>query len=406
MDKVQQKQSYFAGALVAASFFAAMSLSPAFAAYNGAILSEIEINPYHGESYQVTVKTDKNIPMEKQVNSDNEIVLELKNTKPAQFVNTVYNNSSRVDHVIIQPESNEVKVILHGLNMAASKISLNTSGSDVLGEDIALNLNKSNSQPVTEEPKPATQDSTDNTVQSQTPQDNQETIVVNHPLENFKPAAIYDDSANSDEEDVTEIPGLAVLKKIFNTKNLDWILRLSFLALIIIGAVKLFSPKNKNVKIDLTQDVRKREVDLLKSITEKRDLIGGSGLKDNTRPIGLSKKSGYSSVSSYGLKEYQNSQLPPSSLNTGSPVRRSQTESRYNRITPTESLLKSLKEENQSQKTASRTINTSRITDQDINTAKVNVNNKKFLETMAVLYERSGRPDLAYGIKQNIMKSR
>src|SRR3989339_461104 len=161
MSKVRKTKNHFAGILVAASIFA-VSL-PAYAAYEGAVLSEIEINPYHGDSYEIQIKTDKKVPIQKQVTSDNEIVLNLENIKPAKFVNTVYNNISNIDHVIVQPLSNNhVKITLHGNNVSTSKITVSTQGTSLPEDKIALNLadttqEQTAQQPIQEEQKPSTE---------------------------------------------------------------------------------------------------------------------------------------------------------------------------------------------------------------------------------------------------------
>ena len=103
----------------------AYSVLPVFA-IDSATLSEIQINPRE-DSYEVTVKTDRDVSIDKQITSDNELILNLKGTKPAKFVNTIYNNTSGIDHVIIQSESgDQVKVLIEGENVAGSSVKLRT----------------------------------------------------------------------------------------------------------------------------------------------------------------------------------------------------------------------------------------------------------------------------------------
>ncbi|OGH99516.1 MAG: hypothetical protein A2104_02495 [Candidatus Melainabacteria bacterium GWF2_32_7] len=419
MNRVK-KTKYCLIGLAALSVSTFLSLSPTYAAYNGAILSEIEINPYHGNAYQIMIKTDKDIPIDKQVISDNEIILDLKNTKPAKFVNTIYNNATKVNHVIVQSLSNNrVKVTLQGVNMSASKVTLDTKGEslNLPEEPVAINLTgpdastaeNVNTAPiedkkVAEEPKVTEEPVITEEVQNS----QQEEIILQHPVNSFKP---IDTSINEEMEEVEDNSSLGLMqgamasgliKKVFSTSSFDWLLRLAVLVMLIIGGLKLFKPKEKNVKIDLSNDLKTREIDLFKELNNRKGLIG-SGLKDTSKINNISKKPGYNSLSNYGIKEYKNSQVPPLGSQI-TPTAKIKNEPKYNKAN--EDLLKALSSQKTLPKTPTSAFNTSKIAQKDINTAKVNIDSQKFLETMAKIYEKSGRTDLAQGIKHNILKSK
>lgn len=416
MSKERKTKNHLTGILATASLFTILSLTQAQAAYNGAVLSEIEINPYHGDSYQIMVRTDKGIPIEKQVISDNEIMIDLKNTKPASFVNTIYNNATKVNHVIVQAVSNNrVRILLQGSNMSASKITLDTKGASLnlpaepttvklTGPDVSTTITENpsitaNTETNTEINKE--QITTSEPVKEEVKPQESEEIILQHPINQFKPieTSINDEEIN--EEEITPLIQGAMIskiaKKIFNTSNFDWILRFSVLAFLIIAGIKLLKPKN-TVKIDLSGDLKSKEIDLFREINNKRGLIG-TGLKNNSE---ISKKPGYNSISNYGIKEYQNSQVPSlSSLNPS--LSKITRETKYNKPMANEKLLKSLNTQKTLAKTPSRSLNTSKVTEKEINSAKVNIDSQKFLETMAKIYEKSGRGDLAQGIKHNIL---
>ncbi|EKE02801.1 MAG: hypothetical protein ACD_20C00330G0015 [uncultured bacterium] len=412
MNKVVKTKRYLVNVLTTLSISAFLSLSPAYAAYNGAILSEIEINPYHGDSYQIMVRTDKDIPVEKQVISDNEIVLNLKNTKPAKFVNTIYNNSTKVNHVIVQSISNNrVKVLLKGTNISASKITIDTKGETLSlpEEPIAIKLTGPD---VVDSENTITADSTEPVEEAKTTEEvqnlHQEEIVLQHPVARFKPidTDIREEITEEEDSSLSIMQGAmasGAMKKIFSTSSFDWLLRLAMLALLIIGGLKLFNPKEKSVKIDLSSDLKSKEIDLFRELHSRKGLIG-SGLKDSSKFNNIAKKPGYNSISNYGIKEYQNSQRPP--LNSQITPMARISEPKYNRPAANETLLKALNEQKTMPKAATRTLNTGKITQKEVNTAKVNIDNAKFLETMAKIYEKSGRADLAQGIKHNILKSK
>ena len=59
--------------------------------------------------------------------ANDKLVLDLKNIKPAQFVNTQYNNSTSIDNVVIQAlPGDRIKIFLNGANIASSKVILDT----------------------------------------------------------------------------------------------------------------------------------------------------------------------------------------------------------------------------------------------------------------------------------------
>ncbi|MCK7521050.1 MAG: hypothetical protein MZV64_26850 [Ignavibacteriales bacterium] len=116
--------------IIAINAVSLMLIAPAHAAYNGAVLSEIKINPYYDKSFQIVLKTGQNIPVDKHIVSDEEIVLELRDVKAAKFVNTIYNNTSGIDHVIVQPLSgNRVRLLMQGSNIAASRVVIDSNKS-------------------------------------------------------------------------------------------------------------------------------------------------------------------------------------------------------------------------------------------------------------------------------------
>ena len=107
-------------------------------AFDGATLSEIKISSKDNYSYKIILKTDKDVPVEKYITSDNKIVIDLKNTKSAEFVNTIYNNTPEIDNVIVQSvANNKIRVFIQGLNIASSKIILDSRSDslDFMGDN-------------------------------------------------------------------------------------------------------------------------------------------------------------------------------------------------------------------------------------------------------------------------------
>ena len=409
MVRTLKMKNLIIGAITAVSISAAFSFLPAYA-YEGAILSEVKINPLDGNSYQIILKTDKNVSVERNITGNDDLVLDMKNTKPAKFNNTVYNNTSSVDHVIVQPVSdNQLRIFLQGTNISSSKISIDTTKT-------SLNLSDTNAPvPLTESdtnsnitsPEQIVEPAVDNTAQEHANTPVMDTIVVNRPLNSFKPVATYD---NGDEEAVEEegsslsslqsamLSGTS-LKNIFNTKNLDWLIRLSVIALVIFGVISLFKSGRKKVKIDLSSGGINKDLDLINTLHNRKGLLN-TGLTGTSRN-NIASKPGYNSFSNYGIKEYQNSQIPK--YNTRSSISPMKTETKFSKMSPKRNdlLTKSPRKPE-----LARPLNQSRIKSNDMLKAQTSIDSMKFLESMAQIYEKSGRTDLSQGLQNNLLKAK
>ncbi|MCK7521051.1 MAG: hypothetical protein MZV64_26855 [Ignavibacteriales bacterium] len=238
----------------------------------------------------------------------------------------------------------------------------------------------------------------------------QPVALYRQPSNTFKPAVSLEEDFEEEPENASSLSKIqqamsgGMFANLFSAKTLDWLLRIAFLAVIIAALYKMFNPKNKNVKIDLNPNSRAREVDLLKTLNDRRSSIG-TGLRDY--PTSLPKKPGYSSISNYGLKEYQTSQMPPKNLGIKNSMSSIKRETKYIKP-PTNPSLMNRNEKidplsRSSTKTLNPALNQSKITQKEIDNAKVNIDSQRFLETMAKIYEKSGRVDLAKGIEKKIL---
>lgn len=410
MNKVHKTKKLVTKVLFSASICASFSIIPAYATV--ATLSGLEISPANNGSYQITVKTDKAVSVEKYTTSDNKIVLDLKNTRPASFVNTIYNNTSKIDHVIVQPVSDEeVRVFIQGTSISDSKINVST-------KTASQNTLEQTNIPSNTEQNALSKETTSvktnantlvppvNIPQEPVSEQEEQTLVLDRPVDDYKPTASFDDKEQTDivspvQSVQNEMKTKFSLQNILGDNAFDWMLRFFMLAFIMIAGYKLFKP-DKSIKINISPE-RKRELDLLKTLNRRQATIGGSikGASNN-----LSRSPGGLSMSQYGIKEYQNSQLPPANLTISRPTRKSSlnlppsgisTQGLKDEIIPKTSNMATMTKSN---RISSRT----KISENDIAAAKVNIDSKKFLATMAKIYERSGRADLAQGIHNNMSK--
>lgn len=415
---MKKKLKNMAKMVFSAAFVSLMLAVVPVYAFDGATLSEIKISSKDNYSYKIILKADKDVPVEKYVTSDNKIVIDLKNTRSAEFVNTIYNNTPEIDNVIVQAVAGDkVRVFIQGLNIASSKVILDSRSDtlDFMGD-------KASSVPVnnTSVSKPEV------TALTQTAQSNQDIPVINlaqstaastttaaavqEPVKpqylenNLQPP--QDNLLNTENNNIETVKnsmvGNAALKKIFSKEGFDWLLRIFAVVFIAIGMFKFIS-KPKNVTIDLASDnLREREIELYRTANERKELLARSLGSNYTREKQV-KNQAYGANSQHAVREYQNSQLPPQRLNR--PV-----DSGINRPVAPKIQASQLNSALKTTKTATETrkpvVNNSKISQKEIKTAKTNVDNIKFLENMAAIYQKSGRNDLANNIRQKINNTR
>ncbi len=352
MNKLARKNC-IKNSLAAVCIVAAMSFSSANAAQNIATLSGVQISPSTSGSYQITLESDKNISVKKQIKSNNYMVLDLKGVKASEALNTIYKDVKNIDHVIFQPVSkNHIKVLLKGKNIAQSNISVNNS---------FLPLSAIS----------------------------KETLTLNKPINTYKPVI-------SEEEELTLDPttstasGFAI-KDIANKQNAGWLVSFAMMMVLLAIGVKSMAGKDKKVKIALNDNLnlKEREIALHKGLTKNQGIIGkGLGAKPSTS---IARNTGVSSIKNYGIKEYQTSQSNPK---TG-------MSRAINRPTKAPAGIALKSKPIKTRRSASK-----KITQNDIAQAKANINSMQFLESMAKIYEKSGRADLANGLQNNIMKAK
>ncbi|MDD3149861.1 MAG: hypothetical protein PHV68_03425 [Candidatus Gastranaerophilales bacterium] len=354
---------------------ATFSISAAHA-YDGAILSGIKIDSI-GDSYEITLKSNQQIPVKKYITSDNKIVLDLKDIKSAKSVNTIYNNASQVDHVVIQPVGAHLKLFLQGENIADSEIKIDTSKSPfTIADNNLTDILKNSSEARNSNP--------------------QNVITLDKPIESYMPII----NENDDKELLSDNPAGISLSEIFQTKfpkiDLGWLACFAVLGFVFINKFKDLLP-NKKIKVDLFQGLKDNELDIYKKLNKERTLLTNN--TDMNKDY--SKITGYNSFSKYGLKEYQNNDIYPSKRK---PVGLGYTNS------PIDSKFKkpSLAGTATMQRTTTRpVVSKPQLSSVQRDMARTsNVDGVKFLESMAKIYEKSGRVDLAHGLQDNILKAK
>lgn len=357
---------------------AALSFSSAFAAENNAVLSGLQISPDGNGSYNIVLNADQSISFEKYVGSQDKLELKLKDVKAADSLNTIYNNTSGIDHVIVQPEAGgKMSILMEGRNVALSNVSVD-----------AVQL------PVNEIKKL-------NDINAEEEQGS--TIVLDKPVDAYKPLVDLEEEVDTDESLLDTLVPAGLTSRLFSRESSGWLVSFGMLLVLFFSALRMLAPKKEKLNINLSQGLREREAELFKDIdrnelVSRESLIGLSSLKSNKIPA----SSNTSTFRNYGLREYQSNQRDlTNKVADISSLRAKPTLTSMNTastLTKTKPALK--------QAPLNQRANSQNIGRKEVERAKLNIDNMKFLESMAQIYEKSGRIDLAHGLQNNILKAK
>lgn len=323
------------------------------------------------DSYNIILKSDDVADLKKTVQAPNKMILNLKGIRASKTINTIYNNTSSVDSVVVEPTGEEsVKILIQGDNVGNAEIHF-----DTLKTPLGV-LDK------TEKKKAST-----------------DQIVLSGPMNSYKP--VYEE--NFDEENAgfsltgaMSSPAAKYTKKILKNEKISWMITFGLFAIMLLGGAKAIRGKDSEIKVGLTQSLKEREIELFKGLANDSNL---SSL--NAQPnVAAQQLSG-----NYGIKAYQNGTRSPYASSeiqrprhAASPISSPQPAAQGINSQPTTTTMQGLMQ-NSIQKTA---LKTPPIT----GPKTTNIDSIKFLESMTKIYEKNGRSDLAQGLKTNMKKAK
>lgn len=338
----------------------------AFASDN--VLQAIQVNGVK-DSYNVILKSDDVAELKKTIQAPNKMVLNLKGIRASKTINTIYNNTSSVDSVVVEPTGEDsVKILIQADNVGNAGVHF-----DTLKTPLGV-LDKSEKQNKTADE-----------------------LILNEPMSSYKP--VYD---NSEDEDagfsLTGTSGSVArhLKNIFKNEKISWMVTFGLFSILVLSGIKTIKGKDNEIKVGLTQSLKQREIDLY-----KEGLNLNAGLAGESPRASLNSNSGAVSQNitgaNYGLRAYQNGTRSPyltSEIQRPRPAAAQPTPSVNLQQVNNTNLRPTM--QNTIQKTAP--VNTKPKT--------ANIDSMKFLESMTKIYEKNGRSDLAQGLKTNMKKAR
>lgn len=320
------------------------------------------------DSYNIILKSDDTAELKKTIQAPNKMMLNLKGIRASKTINTIYNNTSNVDSVVVEPTGEDsVKILVQADNAANAEVHF-----DTLKTPLGVLDNSEKPNKTTDE------------------------LVLNEPVSSYKP--VYD---NSDEDNAGFSFGGASgsfvkhLKKIFKNEKLSWLVTCGLFSLLVLSGIKTIKGKDNEIKVGLTQSLRQREMDLFKGENQYAGgLSTGVSAELQGNPLNQTSIAG----ANYGLRAYQKDTRNPyvtPEIQRPRPAASMPAAPAVNLQQLANVSLKPARQ-NTMQKTAPAAVKPK----------TTNIDSIKFLESMTKIYEKNGRSDLAQGLKTNINKAK
>lgn len=330
------------------------------------VLQSIEIEPVK-DTYNIVLVSDKAVDVKKVVQAPNKITLNLKDIRASKTLNTVYNNVSNVDTVMVEPQGNGVSIFFQAENASAATISFDALAapapiSPIGGTQKNLKLN--------------------NPIESYAPiyKEDFENAKTSRLFNKLKSSSTISDIKDSIDEDTTSDFG----QKAF---SYGLLLFLGF------GVMRLFKRKAPEMKIGLSQSLNEREINMYRGLQPV-----AQSYSNPEKPF---------TTINYGLNAYQKEnrnpyEAEPSAIHN--PRLRTYAGATVQRPTASQPMNTPVRPQAATAQPQVKKLTTP-VNNAPVNQSNPNVDNLKFLESMTAIYEKSGRHDLARGLRASLNKN-
>lgn len=331
------------------------------------VLQTIEIVPVK-DSYNIVLTADRSVDVKKSVQAPNKITLDMKGIRASKTLNTIYNNVSNVDTVMVENTGSGVSVFFQAENAQDASISFDSIA------PIA--------SPVKTESK--------------------QQVKLSSPIDSYAP--IYREELAKEKTtslfnkitQKTSSVGIDIEDTVSDASdNLNKIFSYGLIGLLVFGVIRLFRRKENNMKIGLSGNLNEREINMYKGANPL-----ASSYTNSEKPF-TNINYGINAYKKENQNPYENQPMQfhnPRLQQYVSPLAKAQAV--HNMQTMSQPKYQSVVTS-----TAPIKQNTTPVNTAPVNQNNPNIDNLKFLESMTAIYEKSGRHDLAQGLKASLSKN-
>ena len=373
--------------LITALFILFVTALSTSAAEKENILNAIQIDSLK-DTYNITLSTLSETDVKRTIQSSDNMILTLKNIKPAKSMNTIYKSAAEIDSIMVEPVGeNNLNIIVKAKNISNAAVIVEP-------EEVATVSDKSVITPKKHK------------------KSKKESIVLAAPVGAYAP--VYKDEENIDdiEEENTFVTALlAKVKEILSQGNTSNIITTGLIGLILFCGIKLFKKEEPETVVGLAQSLKERENALYKDMSMYNNTRLQLPQTPNTfsMPKETSVNKPVNLNSGYGLRAYKSSTKSPymSADNTMMQKQTSSMQAAPQKTTPKPRMVATagsrLGNVSAPQGLGGSNLvhNLSRT-----QTTASNIDSMRFLESMTKIYEKNGRSDLAQGLKAGMLKAK
>lgn len=334
------------------------------------VLQSIEIVPVK-DTYNIVFTADKSVDVKKSVTASNKITLNMKGIRASKTLNTIYNDAANVDTVMVENTPNGVSVFFQAENAQDASIVFDSVAPVVQTKNENIKQQLKLSSPI---------DSYAPIYREETGQDKTSDLFKKLTQKSSTISAELDDSVNEASD---------VMNKVFSY---------GLVGLLAFAVIKLFKRKEPDMKIGLSQGLNEREIDMYKGSNILNNSYTNSEIPFTNVNYGLNayKKENQNPYEDQPV-QYHNPRMQqyvsPLLRNQQAALQRKVAMERQNVATMTAPIQQPVKK------------HTTPVNTAPVNQGNPNIDNLKFLESMTAIYEKSGRHDLAQGLKASLSKN-
>lgn len=360
-------------------FITALSTS---AAERENILNAIQIDSLK-DTYNITLSTSFETDVKRTIQSSDNMILTLKNIKPAKSMNTIYKNTAEVDSIMVeQVGENNLNIIVKAKNISNSAVVVEPEQTATVSDKAVITPKKHKKS-------------------------KKESITLASPVDSYAPVYKEEEVLEDLEEESTFATGfLAKIKNILSQGNTSNIITTGLIGLILFCGIKLFKKEEPETVVGLAQSLKERETELYKNMPMYNP--NNSILPTAQTPSSFSMpkepvvNKSVNLNSGYGLRAYKASTKSPYMSADNTLMQRQMPQSKP-QSTPQPRMMTTA---------GSRLGNTTSPMAKPMPslskspTTASNIDSMKFLESMTQIYEKNGRSDLAQGLKAGMLKAK
>lgn len=334
------------------------------------VLQSIEIEPVK-DTYNIVLVSDKAVDVKKEVQASNRITLTMKDIRASKTLNTIYNNVANVDTVLVEPKGNGISIFFQAENASASTVTFD-----------ALNA-----------PAPIL------------PVAGTKSLKLNNPIESYSPIykeELQPQKTSSLYNKLTSSSKVASIRDSIDEEivsgGANKLVSFGLVGVLLFSVARLFRRREPEMKIGLSNSLNDREINMYRGsqsfvnthiATEKPFTTVNYGLnayqKENRNPY----ETAPAQIHNPKLKEYINNNYAQQSV--------------AQPIAPVQPVRQQATAVAQPQVQVKKM--TTPVNMAPVNQSNPNIDNLKFLESMTAIYEKSGRYDLARGLKASLSKN-